>query len=107
MTSILLKKFQNNLTIFKFGIDYDNYDWIIEVNDILRDILLTNLQELIIYNDCPLNIIEEIIKKTNGQLKKVSIGTSNIFDEYGEICYIITSAIATNCPKLELKNVKM
>ena len=58
------------------------------LNDLLKDISFPNLQQLIIYDHyCPrLDVIEKIIEKTNGDLKKISIGIChNIYDNNSRI----------------------
>ncbi|CAG8437866.1 11550_t:CDS:2 [Rhizophagus irregularis] len=96
----LLENFQDNLTIFKFGINYGTIEATLadELEYVLRNISIPNLQQLIIYNTCPpFDIIAKIIEKSKGDIRKISIGAydSDKDDD------ILISSIAKNCPKLE------
>jgi hypothetical protein len=96
----LLEDFQDNLTIFKFGINYDTIDAALadDLENVLRNISIPNLQQLIIYNSCPpFDIVAKIVEKSKGDIRKISIGDYDS-DEDDDI---LISTIAKNCPKLE------
>ncbi len=96
---LLLENFQNNLTTFKFGINYEVTEELLadELESVLKNISIPNLQQLIIYKSCPFSIIAKIVEKTKGDLRKINIGAS-YSDEYADI---LISCIAKHCPKLE------
>ncbi|RIA99189.1 hypothetical protein C1645_747588 [Glomus cerebriforme] len=97
---ILLEEFQNNLTVFKFGINYETTEVSLadELENVLKNISIPNLQQLIIYNSCPpFDIIAKIVEKSKGDLRKISIGAYDSDENDG----MLISSIAKNCPKLE------
>ncbi|GES86006.1 hypothetical protein GLOIN_2v1772225 [Rhizophagus clarus] len=98
----LLRRFQNNLTSFKFCVSYHISEEILinELVNILRNISFPNLEELIIYHDYspPFEVVARMIETTNKKLKKFTIGT---FNEFYENANLLVTVISTQCPKLE------